>query len=348
MKITFLIGNGFDLNLGLKTQYKDFLEIYSKNVNSKFESIKYFKSDILRNYDMWSNAERAFGIYTQEFDGVKLTADDFCDFHQDFCESLASYLQEQEISAKLDYSRLGIVFASAIKNFAANLRAAPSEKINSYLRTFGSGFEYSFINFNYTHTLDECVKNCNSFALLGTRPTSNGPQRNIIKEIIHVHGTTSKDMVLGVNDESQISNLDLFQNKGYEYIGQIIKPQTNELNEENIVENTKKIIQNSDLIYIYGMSIGETDAIWWNEVCSVMNRKKNMYLILHAYDAPDDNLIRRTYLTFERERKNILLGFCNLSEDQKESIANRIILTKNNIFGPLQEIAINIKEDVNV
>ncbi len=29
MYITFLIGNGFDLNLGLKTKYKDFLEVYA-------------------------------------------------------------------------------------------------------------------------------------------------------------------------------------------------------------------------------------------------------------------------------------------------------------------------------
>lgn len=28
MNVTFLIGNGFDINLGLKTSYKDFYEQY--------------------------------------------------------------------------------------------------------------------------------------------------------------------------------------------------------------------------------------------------------------------------------------------------------------------------------
>ena len=30
MKITFLVGNGFDLNLGLDTNYSDFLKEYKK------------------------------------------------------------------------------------------------------------------------------------------------------------------------------------------------------------------------------------------------------------------------------------------------------------------------------
>ena len=30
MKITFLIGNGFDINLGLKTKYKEFVNYYKK------------------------------------------------------------------------------------------------------------------------------------------------------------------------------------------------------------------------------------------------------------------------------------------------------------------------------
>ena len=33
MYITFLIGNGFDLNLGLKTKYRDFLEVYTSKSN---------------------------------------------------------------------------------------------------------------------------------------------------------------------------------------------------------------------------------------------------------------------------------------------------------------------------
>ena len=324
----------------MKTQYSDFLDYYLKYGDNDSEGVTKFKKDILENYEMWSDAERAFGTYTQKFDGVELSAEKFCDFHQNFCEALAIYLQDQEICADLQYKKLGIPFGMGIKHFAEGLREVPSERINSYIKSFNTGFQFSFVSFNYTLTLDKCIKDSDTLAILGTRSTRSGVQRNIIKDLIHVHGTTLKDMVLGVNDEKQIANTDLFKNKDYEYMSQIIKPKTNELNEENIVEKTKKIIQNSDLLYIYGMSIGETDAIWWNEICSVMNRKKNMYLILHAYDAPEETLIRTNYLKFERERKNKLVSFSDISPMEKDNIVNRIIVTKNNIFGALRKVSL--------
>lgn len=39
MNILFLLDNGFDLNLGMKTRYSDFYEYY-KLVNSKSEKIE--------------------------------------------------------------------------------------------------------------------------------------------------------------------------------------------------------------------------------------------------------------------------------------------------------------------
>ena len=39
MKITFLVGNGFDLNLGLDTNYSDFLKEYKKNKDTQSTKI---------------------------------------------------------------------------------------------------------------------------------------------------------------------------------------------------------------------------------------------------------------------------------------------------------------------
>ena len=66
MNITFFIGNGFDLNLGLKTSFIDFIKIY-KNESSDNEIIKNFKQKICENQELWSNAEVAFGKYTADF-----------------------------------------------------------------------------------------------------------------------------------------------------------------------------------------------------------------------------------------------------------------------------------------
>lgn len=36
MNVTFLLGNGFDLNLGLSTSYKDFYSYYTKKEPNDF------------------------------------------------------------------------------------------------------------------------------------------------------------------------------------------------------------------------------------------------------------------------------------------------------------------------
>ena len=56
MNVTYLIGNGFDLGLGLKTRFSDFLPIYISE-KSKDEDILEFQEDIAKSIDDWSDFE---------------------------------------------------------------------------------------------------------------------------------------------------------------------------------------------------------------------------------------------------------------------------------------------------
>ena len=59
MNITFMIGNGFDLQLGLKTRYIDFYNYYiAKNNNDMIAK------SINENYDLWSDLEVGLGEFT--------------------------------------------------------------------------------------------------------------------------------------------------------------------------------------------------------------------------------------------------------------------------------------------
>ena len=51
MNIVYIIGNGFDLNLDMKTRYTDFYEYY-KSIKSDKSSIKQLKTEILNNYQI--------------------------------------------------------------------------------------------------------------------------------------------------------------------------------------------------------------------------------------------------------------------------------------------------------
>ena len=63
MNVTFLIGNGFDLGIGLKTAYSDFYNVYCKSDSNDSLAVKKFKSEIQGNYENWSDFEAAFGEY---------------------------------------------------------------------------------------------------------------------------------------------------------------------------------------------------------------------------------------------------------------------------------------------
>lgn len=91
MNITFLIGNGFDRNLGLKTTYSDFVGVYKKT-DAKTQNLKDFREYINDNEDLWSAAEVEMGSNTANFEEGYGAA--FYECHKDFCEMLAAYLKK--------------------------------------------------------------------------------------------------------------------------------------------------------------------------------------------------------------------------------------------------------------
>lgn len=166
MNITFLIGNGFDINIGLDTRYEDFLACYLRDNPKDTASIRQFKEDIrsrekedaeqLRDNKLWSNAELAFGEYTETVAEHQGTAAVFCERHGDFCRKLATYLQEQE--ARVNTSGSEQKFIDALQEFRTGLSVVQREQVDNSLKAFGGGFNFNFIVYNYTEVIDKLVK----------------------------------------------------------------------------------------------------------------------------------------------------------------------------------------------
>ncbi|MEX2350039.1 MAG: AbiH family protein, partial [Flavobacteriaceae bacterium] len=97
MKILYILGNGFDLNLGLKTSYRDFYESY-KTIESNKNNVNNLKMNISENFKNWSDLELALGQYTEEFK----TLEDFDEVIEDIGEQLSEYLIKEE--SKFDSS----------------------------------------------------------------------------------------------------------------------------------------------------------------------------------------------------------------------------------------------------
>lgn len=344
MNITFLIGNGFDLNIGLATTYSAFLEEYRKPSDADSKLLKYFKQKILKDAKMWSNAELAFGAATDQFLADGYTAEDFCICHEDFCVKLAEYLLGQE--QRLNYSALNDVllsgFVKGIQSYKSGFRETETGIITNAENAFGGGFTFNFISFNYTAVLDLCYNAARKKGgVLGKRIVNHGALDNQFGNILHVHGTVHKDMVLGVNDVGQIVAPQLFEGYDEEYINELIKQKTNEINEENSDKKAFDLLKKSDLIYIYGMSTGETDKLWWERICDLMAQKQNLHLIIHKYDAPEDGLIRRAFRLFSNSVRQEFVAYSSLEDAKKEAIKARIHIDRTNVFSKLCELVEN-------
>ncbi len=342
MNITFLIGNGFDLNLGLNTEYKSFLKEYAKVKDTDLQLIKDFKEHIKENLETWAKAELAFGTYTRDFEGDSDGAIKFCMCHENFCNALAKYLDAQETNIPYDKLMDTLIkgFIHSLQNLFIGMRDTHIDSINDAASNISGGYKYNFINFNYTSTAKNIYDVIlNKHISLGTRTYRNTNQTNKLGQFRHVHGTTKEDMVLGLNDESQIEAINIFEGSDPLLLSQLIKQSTNASNQRNNDQKTFELLKESDLIIIYGMSLGETDALWWNRIGHLMSQKSSLHLVIHCFDAPEDGLIRTSYLMYENEIRKLFVSYCDIDDAAKNRIMQRIHIQPNNIFKPLLNIA---------
>lgn len=343
MNITFLIGNGFDLNLGLDTRYSDFLKDYLQDNPKDNEEIKSFKTDIRKQQsenstpaeNLWVNAELAFGHYTDDIVKQGKKADSFSRRRIDFGRKLATYLQKQEKRVCVEENEQA--FVDGIRHFRSGLTEVQNDAVKRSYDLFDGGCTFNFLVFNYTCIIDRFIEAVRKRKIqLGTRVYRNSTYDNSFGKTIHVHGTTRKDMVFGVNDESQIENMTLFEDNSPFYLNSFIKQKTNKGNEAQTDEKAHEVIKTSSFIYIYGMSIGATDKIWWQRIVERMKVQPHAHVFIYCHDVPQDTLIKEGRWFYEEAKKNQLLAF---ADGDNSALKSRIHIVDNNIFEAFTNIA---------
>ena len=199
MHILYLIGNGFDLNLGLKTSYKDFYDSY-KNEKSDNENINLLKKNISNNYKNWSDLELALGHYTEELK----TLEEFDEVFEDIGEKLADFLVEQEgvfEPKKVDKNK----FLNDLVLPENALLPADKLSIRSYKQKFSNThWAMDIYTFNYTRVIEKILDD--KYQNIKVKNPLYPRLEIVLRNIHHIHGFTDKRMVMGVNDISQLKN----------------------------------------------------------------------------------------------------------------------------------------------
>lgn len=271
MRLLLILGNGFDLNLGLPTSYRHFLKYYmDSSIYDNSENVIKLKSLINKDYDKWSDLEVALGEASTQFD----EPDKYIDAVENIGQALSDYLSEVD---KRFEPRPDMVmkFFKDLENFEDYFDLKQQHSWNHYLESFHNDigkWKYDIMTFNYTSTLEKMIRMAVS---------DLGGNMSSIKNIVHIHMTLKEGLLMGVNDESQISNR-YFQSS-YPIKSTIVKPFINREFDDGIDAKCRKMINDADAILLFGVSLGKTDADWWHYIGNAMFKSRKV-LIYCPYD----------------------------------------------------------------
>lgn len=99
--------------------------------------------------------------------------------------------------------------------------------------------------------------------------------------IIHMHGTSTEYLILGVDNASQIANQDLLSIPNFAEI--MIKPQSVSAIGQLWHNEAQATISKSTIIGVFCMSLGESDTKWWTTIIKWLKEYTHRHLIVFWY-----------------------------------------------------------------
>ena len=324
-RITFFIGNGFDINVGLDTRYRDFYKYYTKE-NPEDKLAQAIKSD----YEYWSDLEEGLGKYTANVTPEE--EDSFWESEDRLEQTLADYLELQMERINIDSaekkSKIANTMQKSLNSFYSELPKEQRQSIDNIIANIRENITYSFVSFNYTNALDTCVQMAKEIIpkSIGTHNAGSISFNHTIGEILHIHGTTTEEMIVGVNDDSQIAN-ENFRNNPL-YCQWLIKSATNQRFSQNKIRELQNMIDRSSIICIFGMSIGKTDKMWWESICKWLKGSSNRRLLVFVKRNTDlvKRVTKRVLFLSQNEVLDKIKMFSGLKEEEWNIVMSQIYI----------------------
>ena len=317
MNITFVIGNGFDLACGLKTRYTDAYKEYC-NTKSPNRNIALFKAEILKdNYENWTDFEMALPAWG-------ITLGDFKKFEEcvlDFTGFLNYYLQRQEdlIYIEKNNQALAQKLRKDFYQFYDYCLQASKSTLQSLIYDQNEDVICNFITFNYTQTLEKCLRS------LGSRIEKKGSFSYLHKAPLHIHGTLNNGLILGLDNETLYQDIPCDDIRRLRNL--IDKLHINNRS-SNITQAVSNVLEKSRVIVILGWSMGESDSYWVNNLRNLFSQNSKLHLVYVPYFCEPLN---KVYRNEQLNREDIQKDFIATKFGVPEAQRNRIhIITDDN------------------
>lgn len=231
-KSVLILGNGFDLDLGLKTSYKDFVKSsywpFGKPGNYRMESLPWFLDCHLGAIGTWYDLEEILAKFASQRGRPtsELIDKDKASF-KELIQSLKEYLQSQE--------------DSFIKGENTDLVTPASFIMSLFLQKEN----HSIYSFNYTNVCRIFSKINSCFEKVCT--------------CTHVHGSLAHgNIILGAGDQRELND------NYFEFY----KSASPHYESNNLVED----LNSADEVYIFGHSLGLNDHDYFSDFFKMASR----------------------------------------------------------------------------
>lgn len=320
MSTLFFIGNGFDINCGMKTSYRNVYEKYIEEPSAT-KCISEFKDHLHKHIDNWGDFEMAMAGYA----GCLNNEDEFLECVRDFAAYMESYLMEErnKFNEIIEDEEVYTKVKEEINNSLSNFYKGISHNVDRTMSNRGASYitEMYAVTFNYTDVFDKFF----------------GKHIGNMKKIVHIHGELGDGPVFGVDNVEQIKAEFQLSRKGKRGF---VKPIFNEQYDIHRVEIAQRMINSVNTICVYGMSLGDSDLSWRNAIFQWLKNDEFNHLFIYRFNLSNiENKTVAEKLDMEEDEKDRILDEWGI--DDKESIIERIhIPCGKNIFN-VKEVICN-------
>ena len=183
-------------------------------------------------------------------------------------------------------------------------------------------------------------KECQTF---GNHTAGNTRYTDTIETPFHIHGKLTEDLILGLDNADQILNDNLKSNP--RLANYIIKAEVNKSLGEMKIEDAKSIIDHSRYICLFGLSIGDTDTMWWSYIIQWLNQNPKNRLVLFVNENTLVQLSGQEKIRFRDSKRNNMLTRSKLTDSKiMAAVRDRIIIVPNSAIFTLKNIEIHPKD----
>jgi hypothetical protein len=216
---------------------------------------------------------------------------------------------------------------------------AKRQKYDDVIKKGVVGGNLNFLQLNYTDNFDKlCLASQRAFTAFFRQPGLCDKYGVInLGDNIHVHGIVDNNPVLGVCDIEQIFNETIRNNENV--INAFIKENyfavVNPDGGATPADIGKAIIDRSNIICLYGCSVGVTDKHWWRAIGTWLKQEDKLLVIIGYFEESADAILSKQVDNFvkknkkERELAEQFMSYAEWSDDEKREHNEKILVELN-------------------